>query len=108
MPVLPLCIDLGVEITYPIEESYSAALLMTVGSVMAIIFNVVCSSLLENLKRKGAFYCQLVFILGAILAFLTTFFFEEKLNRKKFDNMEDVSDANLTMLQTSMISNDQP
>jgi MFS family permease len=98
VPVLPLCIDLGVEITYPIEESYSAALLMTIGSVMAIVFNVICSALLEHLKRQGALYCQLVFVLGAFLAFLTTFFVEEKLNRKKFDNMDNVSEANLTML----------
>jgi hypothetical protein len=40
--------DYGVEITYPLGESYSTGILMSSGSMMGIIYTIVCGELIEN------------------------------------------------------------
>ena len=38
VPNLPIGFELGVEITYPIDESYSAGLMMSCGQVLGFIY----------------------------------------------------------------------
>ena len=38
VPILPIGFELGVEITYPVDESYSAGMLMSIGQIIGFVF----------------------------------------------------------------------
>lgn len=48
LPILAVAIDFGVELTFPIGESFSTGLLMDAGMAFGIIYTVVCSQILDN------------------------------------------------------------
>ena len=38
VPILPIGFELGVEITYPVDESYSAGMLMSGGQIIGFVY----------------------------------------------------------------------
>jgi len=66
LPVLSVAIDFGVELTFPIGESFSTGLLMDAGMTFGIIYTVVCSQILDNYvgDTLGSRICFL--ILGVV------------------------------------------
>lgn len=47
-PVLSVAIDFGVELTFPIGESFSSGLINSTGFTFGIIYTILCSQILEN------------------------------------------------------------
>ena len=43
LPILSVAIDFGVELTFPIGESFSTGLLMSTGMIFGIIYTIICS-----------------------------------------------------------------
>ena len=56
IPLVPICFELGVEITHPVDESFSAAFLMTSEQILSAIFNVSCSMLIQHFGKDGCLY----------------------------------------------------
>lgn len=51
IPISSVGMDLGVELTYPIGESFSTGILMSAGQIFGIIYTLICST--ELTKRTG-------------------------------------------------------
>lgn len=58
LPILSIALDFGVELTYPIGESFSTGILMCSGQIFGIIYTIATSEMLNNLttteKATGA------------------------------------------------------
>jgi hypothetical protein len=77
---MSVAFDFGVEITYPIDASFSTGLLMNASQVIGISFITICSKLLDYYDQKesgsteGASICFLILAgasgLGLIASFL--------------------------------------
>jgi FLVCR family feline leukemia virus subgroup C receptor-related protein len=48
IPVMAVGMDFGVELTYPVGESFSAGVLMSAGQIFGIVTTVVCSILIDK------------------------------------------------------------
>lgn len=48
IPIMAVAMDFGVELTYPIGESFSAGVLMSSGQLFGIVFTVGCSVLIDK------------------------------------------------------------
>lgn len=71
LPVMAVAFDFGVEITYPVGESFSTGLLMSAGQFFGIIYTVISSELLEHYDADGGTYS---FLFMSIAALVGTFF----------------------------------
>ena len=86
---MSVAFDFGVEITYPIGESFSTGLLMDAGQFFGIIYTVVTSAILSHYKdigqeEVGCNYCfLLLFIACAVGAFFSLFV---KSDLRRFNN----------------------
>ncbi len=80
IPIMAVGFELGVEVTYPIDESYSTGLLMFAGQLLGIIYTVISSILIDN-GKKGVIISEIIFIVSLILAFGFSFLIKEDLKR---------------------------
>ena len=72
--ILPVGIDYGVELTYPISESVSSALLMSSGQVFGIVFTIIASLLISRKDNAGIIIGQVMMICAATCAAVLSFF----------------------------------
>jgi len=78
LPILSLALDFGVELTYPIGESFSTGILMCSGQIFGIIYTVATSEMLDKLstenKAQGAdgslILLTIVCAVGALVSLL--------------------------------------
>ena len=56
LAILPVGIDLGVELTYPIPEPVSTGLLMSAAQFTGIIFVVIGTAFISELDKPGCLY----------------------------------------------------
>ena len=47
-PILSVAIDFGVELTFPIGESFSSGVINSTGFFFGIVYTVICTQILEN------------------------------------------------------------
>jgi FLVCR family feline leukemia virus subgroup C receptor-related protein len=62
LPLIPLCYELGVEITHPIDETFSASVITIAEILMSILMNSVCSNLISKHGKDGSIDTLYVFI----------------------------------------------
>ena len=55
LPLIPTCYEMGVEVTHPLDETFSAAVVTLAEVVMSIILNTTCSHLISEYKKDGCF-----------------------------------------------------
>ena len=96
LPIMSVAFDFGVEITYPIGESFSTGLLMDAGQVFGIIYTVVCSYLLDHYesigqKEKGSNYCFLLLFIACAIGAFFSLFVKSDLRRFNKDNIRSSS-----------------
>jgi hypothetical protein len=48
VPVMAVAFDFGVELSYPIDESYSTGVIISTGQLFGIIYTVIASVLIDN------------------------------------------------------------
>mgnify|MGYP001051428054 FL=1 len=72
-PVLPISLELGVEITFPIGESISSGLLMASGQLVGTVMIVIFSVMLDN--NHGVAVCWIMSVCIAIGTWLMFSFY---------------------------------
>lgn len=84
---MSVAFDFGVEITYPIDASFSTGLLMNASQVVGISFILLTSMLLDNIDPKnadsaqGASICFLILAGTSGLGFIASLFIVSDLRR---------------------------
>ena len=92
LAILPIGIDMGVELTFPVAESISTGLLMSCSQVVTIITTYGCDYFLETIDGpKGSYIAQGVLLVTGIVGFASNFFVKEDLKRVKFEKSKQVS-----------------
>ena len=56
LAILPVGIDFGVEVTYPIAEPISTGLLMSFAQLFGIVMVISCTALVSSLDKQGCLY----------------------------------------------------
>lgn len=64
LPIMAVAFDFGVEITFPVGESFSTGLLMSAGQVFGIIYTILASVLIQEHGAEGGTY-SFAFMSGA-------------------------------------------
>lgn len=88
---MAVAFDFGVEITYPVGESFSTGLLMSAGQFFGIIYTVIASELLEHLGADGGTYSFLFMSVAAFIGTCFSFMVKNDLRRFKMEESHDVS-----------------
>ena len=74
LPIMAVTFDFGVEITYPIGESFSTGVLMSAGCVFGIIFTLISSELLQHMGADGGtwsfLFMSIACLIGSIFSLL--------------------------------------
>lgn len=86
IPSIVIAVDLGAEISYPINESFSTGIVMMAGQFFSVVFIVFGSSILD--KGAGIFECDLTFIALGISACIALWLckpLKEELKRSEFE-----------------------
>jgi len=87
LPIMSVAFDFGVEITYPIDASFSTGLLMNASQIVGIGFILLCSLLLDNYDTKhagsaeGASICFLILAGASTLGLIASFLVVSDLRR---------------------------
>ena len=63
VPIMAVAFDFGVELTYPIGESYSTGLLLSTGQFFGIIYTVISGYWID---KKDDFFAKSCYLLLAI------------------------------------------
>lgn len=86
IPSIVIAVDLGAEIAYPTNESFSTGIIMISGQFFSVVFIVFSSSILD--KGSGMFECDLTFITLFLSAFIAVWLckpLKEELKRTEFE-----------------------
>ena len=81
IPIMAIGFELGVEVTYPIDESYSTGILMLSGELFGIISTAICSTLIDKYKKTGCIIGFAYMIATLTISFVLAFFIKEDLRR---------------------------
>lgn len=74
VPIMAVAFDYGVELTYPIGESFSTGLLLSAGQVFGIIYTVVSSVLIEDKGQTGSLVTYLILAIACSVATILCYF----------------------------------
>ena len=86
IPSIVIAVDLGAEISYPFNESFSTGIIMIVGQFFSVVF-IIFASLILN-KGSDIFECELVYITLAIATLFALWLcrpLKEELKRTAFE-----------------------
>jgi FLVCR family feline leukemia virus subgroup C receptor-related protein len=93
IPIMAVGFELGVEVTYPIDESYSTGLLMFAGQFLGIVYvsncnidiykTLISSILITKQGQHGCVVSQLIFVGSLFVSVVLSFFVKEDLRRQK-------------------------
>jgi hypothetical protein len=78
-PSIPICFQLGCELTHPVQPALVTGLLMSMAQVMMIILNYVYLYFLVVLHKPD--WVMFGFAAAAFIAFIASFFIKEELRR---------------------------
>ena len=79
--IMAVSFDYGVELTYPIGESFSTGVLMSSGQIWGIIYTIICSRLIDSKGADGSILSLMIFIIATGFSVLVCVFLQEKLKR---------------------------
>ena len=85
LPIMAVSFDFGVELTYPIGESFSTGLLMSAGQFFGIIYTIIASELIDKYKDVGGTYSFLFMSVAAFIGFCFSFLVGNDLRRFKME-----------------------
>ena len=85
LAILPVGIDFGVEMTYPIAEPISTGLLMSTAQVFGIIMVVSCTALIGELDKPGCLGSQIALIVMAAIGLVFSIIVKEDLKRLNYE-----------------------
>jgi len=71
IPSIVIAVDLGAEITYPTNESFSTGIIMICGQFFSVVIIIFTSSILD--KTAKVFACDITFIILAICALIALY-----------------------------------
>ena len=81
VPIMAISFDYGVELTYPIGESFSTGLLLSSGQFFGVIYTVVSSILIDNKGQTGSQLTYIILACACALATTVSFFLKQTLKR---------------------------
>jgi FLVCR family feline leukemia virus subgroup C receptor-related protein len=81
VPIMAVAFDFGVEITYPIGESFSTGVLMSAGQFFGIIYTVSSSVLIDNKQEKGTDLSYIIMAAACFVATIVSLFVTQNLKR---------------------------
>lgn len=81
IPIMAVGFELGVEVTHPIDESFSTGLLMSAGQLLGIVYTVFSSILITDHGKEGCWISEIIYIVSLFIAFALSFFIKEDLRR---------------------------
>lgn len=84
LAILPVGIDFGVEITFPVPEPVSTGLLMSCSQFFGIVLTVVCTALI-SLHKKGCVYAFAVLVVFSLTGLVFAVMIQEDLRRLKYE-----------------------
>lgn len=98
LPILSVGIDLGVEISFPIGESFSSGLINSTGFFFGIVYTIVCSQILEGHigDTTGTRICLMIMVAVGFIGSVLSCMIKEDLKRvnheKEIQNKENQKD----------------
>ncbi|KAJ3271989.1 Major facilitator super domain-containing protein 7 [Terramyces sp. JEL0728] len=96
-PIVPMVLELGVEVTFPIDEGTSAGFLLLGGNAGGIFFLFVSNALSFDGNLK---YGVLLLVIGAGIAAVTSLFFKNENRRNKEDVVKEEANEVGNAVQT--------
>lgn len=81
VPTIALSIDLGVELTYPIGESFSTGVLLNSGQLWGIFYTLIASYVIDHTDSTGTKIAYLGYASACFIGFIFSLFIKEKLLR---------------------------
>ena len=93
LPIMTVAEDFGVELTFPIGESYSTGLILTTGMIFGIANTYICSQILDSYGSDitGVKIVYLIFAVMAILAAICIMFVTQDLKRQRFEREKEAA-----------------
>lgn len=85
LAILPVGIDFGVEITYPIAEPISTGLLMSFAQLFGIVTVISCTALVSAFDKKGCVYAQCIMIVLAAVGLVFAILVKSDLKRLNYE-----------------------
>ena len=85
LAILPVGIDFGVELTYPVAEPVSTGLLMSAAQIFGILLVITCTVLISEYDRKGCLFSQIGLIIIACVGLVFVIAQKEDLKRLNFE-----------------------
>lgn len=73
---MSVAIDFGVELTFPVGESFSSGLINSTGFAFGIIYTIVCSQILDKYVKTltGTRICFILLIIVGVIGSILSFF----------------------------------
>ena len=81
LPIMAVSFDFGVEITYPIGESFSTGVLMSTGAAFGIIFTIISSELSQRLLAEGGTWSLFLMSICCSIGSIVSLFVKNDLRR---------------------------
>ena len=88
IPIMAVAFDFGVEITYPIGESFSTGILMSAGQFFGIILTITSSELMDKKGRDGAATSYYIMTGFCLFSVVLSMFVKEDLRRYKAEHSQ--------------------
>eukprot|EP00347_Sterkiella_histriomuscorum_P021419 403334042 len=88
IPIMAVGFELGVEVTYPIDESYSTGFLMFSGQLLGIVFTVISSQLINDYGKNGCLISEGMYVGSLLISFVLSFFIKEDLKRQRVEKQK--------------------
>ena len=83
LAILPIGIDFAVELTYPVAESISTGLQMSLGNLLGLILTLVLGVIIEQYELHGAWISMSILAFTAIASLVLSCTIKEDLRRQR-------------------------
>ncbi|CDW77331.1 major facilitator superfamily protein [Stylonychia lemnae] len=115
IPIMAVGFELGVEVTYPIDESYSTGLLMFSGQLLGIIYvihhsftlndlqTVISSELIKDYQKEGCLISEGIYVASLVVSIALSFFVKEDLRRQRQEKLKKDRDRDNATIKTQEI-----
>ena len=87
LPLIPLCYEVGVEISFPIDETFSSSIVTVAELIMSIVMNLICSNLITEHGKQGSIDTLYILIGAQSFGFLLALVFKEDLKRYRYEKI---------------------
>jgi FLVCR family feline leukemia virus subgroup C receptor-related protein len=100
IPLVPIMLELGCELVFPVGEGSAVGMLFAVGNLGGFILGAILTLYVKGENGKetfnGLMFCAVIFVLGLVLVF----FMKEEKNREKAE--EEQSEARKSLIGSTI------